>query len=220
MNSKKQEAKNKKLYRAVMELDELRKITWNAPLIKLPKPIQFGWTKKLKLRDDCANRKDAHIYRQIMDEIQVPVFSRKQHFIDKKGQSLVPGLRLVRSNEWLKIGWPEHYKKYFYFGLHEVKTSWGTRYDEGYKFIQRFYFVDQIIPRFMTHERAILPEVETRIQELNRFIENNGGWNAYSHYKKGRTYRDRDYNQPRFNMIEELKENEIREVLTYNTDNE
>lgn len=217
MNSKKKEAKNKKLYRSVMELDELRKITWNAPWIKLPKPIQIGWIKKFQLRDDCKNRQDSHIYRKIMEHVQVPVFCRKQHFIDKKGQVIKPGIKLIRTKEWNNLGWPDFYKKYFYFGLHEVGTQYGkTHYDEGYKFIQRFYFVDYVIPRFVTHEQAKLPEVETRIRELEKYIENNGGWEAYYHYKKGRTYKDRDYNQPRFDMVEELKENEIREILKYN----
>lgn len=216
MNRKKKEVKLKSLYAAVKELDDLRSITWNAPLIKLPKPIQTGWVKTLTLRDDCKNRKDSHIYSTILEKIKVDVFCRKKDFLDKKGRDINAGVRIIRTNEWKNLGWPEHYKKYFFFGIHEI-SSWGnsTQYAEGYKFWQRFYFVDKIVPNFITHTRAKLPEVETRIAELESFIVNNGGWEKYYRYKSGHYQCEKDYTQPRFDMIEEIYENKIRDCLIY-----
>ncbi len=217
MNRKKKDVKNKALLSAVTEMDALNKITRDAPWIKLPKPIQTGWTKTLDLRDDCKNRSDAHIYREILEKVKVNAFCRKQDFLDRKGYPIKAGVRIIRTNEWEKLGWPEHYKKYFFFGVHEIGSSYfgQTYYAEGYKFWQRFYFVDKVVPHFITHTQAKLPEIETRISELDSFIRNNGGWDAYWHFKRGHVSKDRSYTQPRFDMMEELVNEEIRDCIVY-----
>lgn len=222
MFQKKKESKDKALYAAVRELSELQRISWNAPLIKLPKKIQTGWTKTLVLRDDCRNRKDFAIYQTILDKVKIDVFCRKADFINSNGRPINTGIKIIRTNEWKDLNWPDSYKKYFEFGTFAVETYGRTQYIEGYRYWQRFYFVDKIVPYFITHTQAKLPEVETRIAELKSYIEKHGGWDRYYRYKNGSSGKkgDWDYSQKRFDVVEEIFENQIKDCIIYGNDEE
>ena len=191
MLPKKQLQKQKKVYAAVTELCKLNKISWNAPLIPLAKLIQTGWVKGFTLRDDCSRRSDAQVYRTICKQIQAPVFCRKKNFIDKKGKEIKPGFRIIGKGEWDNLGWPEHYKKYFAYDIWSIGRS---HTKEGWGFWRGYYFIEEIKPYFITHQRTKIPEVETRIAELEGFINNNNGWKIFEHYKRGHYWdrRERD----------------------------
>lgn len=217
MKPNKKEEANKKLLAVVAEYCELNKVTRNAPWVKLDKPIQTGWTKHHRLREDCSVRSDAAIFKTILKEIDVPIFCRKQDFMDRKGIIMNAGLRVIRENTWDKLGWPESYKKYFLFGTYLVEwhyetTGVPTFYSQkkqivGYKIKQEFYFEQAIKPYFVTHRQPILPEVESRQKELSSYIENHGGWTKYEHIKRGSAYQSRDwsdYNSEWLNKDDEI----------------
>ena len=150
MNPIKKEQDNKKIISTVKELNELNKILRDTPWVKLDKPIQTGWTKCHKLRDDCASRDDADTFKRILDTIDVSVFCRKQDFKDRKGVVMNAGLKVIRENHWVKLNWPESYKKYFLFGTYLVEYDSDSRgyahyYSTkksvvGFKIKQEFYF--------------------------------------------------------------------------------
>ena len=203
MKAHKKEEANKELLAVVREIDELRKIVYDAPWIKLDKPIQTGWTKLHVLRDDCKARADADIFKRILGVIDVPIFSRRKDFKDRHGIVMNAGLRVIRENYWDKLEWPESYKKYFLFGTYLVEWDMETRYVPtyfvnrkhvvGFRMKQEFYFEEIIKPYLVTHRRPILPEIESRQAELDAYIESHGGWSKYEYIKRGSSYQHRDW---------------------------
>ena len=201
MKPNKHEDSNKKLLSAVEESYNLSKISRETPWVKLDKPIQTGWLKYHKLRDDCASRYDAQIFNTILSEIDVPVFCRKTDFKDRHGVAMNAGLKVIRQNVWDNLNWPESYKKYFLFGTYLVDWDCddgrvpcyiqNKKQVTGYKIKQAFYFEEVVKPYFVTHRKPILPEIESRQAELSAFIEKNGGWSKYEYIKKGASYRHR-----------------------------
>jgi hypothetical protein len=203
MKPNKKEEANKELLAAVKESNELYKVRRDTPWVKLDKPIHTGWTKCHVLRDDCKARSDADVFKRILGVIDVPIFSRRKDFKVRNGIVMNAGLRVIRENAWDKLEWPESFKKYFLYGAYFVEWDMESRYRPthypnkklvvGFKLKQEFYFEEVIKPYLVTHRQPILPDIESRLAELDSFIENNGGWTKWEYLKKGSSYRHRDW---------------------------
>ena len=188
---------DKKALALERELNKLLELSWKAPIIPLEKPYQNGWIKFYVLRDDYTRRTDTNVYLRILKEVGIERFSRNKNFLDKNGRPLTPGLKIIGKNEWDKLGWPEHYKKYFYYGLHPVETRWGTGGTrEGYKLTHTFYLVEAIRPHMVTHTKVIYPDVQKRIREIYNTFEHKQYWSRLWHLKGQKmSYDKKDYNQ-------------------------
>ncbi len=187
--------KDKDILAYVRELDKLNKITRDAPLVKLEKPYQNGWTKYLVLRDDYTRRADAHIYIEILKEIGEECFCRKMDFKNYNGQEYGPQLRIVGKNEWEALGWTPQHRKHFEFGRFRRDRYFGMTWGgniEGYRMIKPFFLEEAIKPHFITHVKTIFPEVESRISFIRNKFKNNQLWNRYD-YLKGRKRQSRDW---------------------------
>lgn len=202
--------KDKSILAYVRELDELHKISWNAPLIKLAKPYQNGWTKYFALRDDYTRRADAKAHFDILAEIGGEAFCRKVDFVDRHGKSYGPGLRIIGKNEWEALGWPEHYKKYFSFGIYYENNYNFRSYKEGYKFVRPFCFVEQIRPHFVTHTRTIYPDVESRKQKLRNKFDQERWWDRFNKLK-GRRRGSYDYRGAKARYLQAIGTKEMEE---------
>jgi hypothetical protein len=211
MLANKKESKDKSIFAYVRELNKLHHITWHAPLIKLEKPYQNGWTKYFTLRDDYTRRDDSKAHWDILKVIGTEAFCRKQNFLDRKGKEYGPGLRVIGKNEWDGLKWPEHYKKYFVFGRWHVQHvyGWGGTV-EGYKFARPFCFVEAIKPHFVTHIRTHYPEVEARIKYIHNLFEREQLWNRFNKLKGVRRFSS-DYRLAKDRYLEALGTKEVEE---------
>ncbi len=203
--------RDKSILAHVREMDALNRVTRQAPLIPLAKPYQNGWTKFFVLRDDYTRRTDAKVHLDILAKISSENFCRRRDFLDKKGREYGPSLGTIGKNEWETLGWPEHYKKYFTYGLHHVENFYGYRgVVEGYKFVRPFCFVEAIKPHFITHTRTIYPEVESRLAELRNLFDAKQYWNRYNKLK-GRRRCSSDYRLMKSWYLEAIGTKEIEE---------
>jgi hypothetical protein len=197
----------------VRELDKLRKLTWNAPIIPLAKPYQNGWTKFYVLRDDYTRRSDAMVFIRILKEIGTECFCRKTDFIDRNGRVISPGLRVIGKDEWDKIGWPDHYKKHFRYGFHR-QYGYGWSWNrgslvEGWAMTRPFFFIEAIKPHFVTHTRTIYPDVESRKAEIDNLFTHKQYWRRYSHMKGQSQNTEKDYTQRRVDFMRALGTEDI-----------
>lgn len=205
------EKKDKSILSYVRELDKLRRVTWNAPLIPLAKPYQNGWTKYFVLRDDYTRRNDAKAHVDILKVIGTECFCRKDNFLDRMGKPYGPGLRIIGKNEWDGLKWPEHYKKYFSYGIHYQRDAYGWNGKiEGYKFRRDFCFIEAIKPHFITHTRTIYPDVESRIAYINNKFDHEQLWKRY-HKLKGHSRHSADWRLAKDRFLEALGTKEIEE---------
>jgi hypothetical protein len=182
--------KDKSILAYVRELEKLRRLTWYAPVVKLDKPYQNGWTKYFILRDDYTRRTDAHVFHAILKKIGTEAFCRKLTFADRQGKPYGPHLRIIGKNEWEMLGWGEQFRKHFTYGIHNQKEIWGwtKKGIEGYKMTRPFFFVEAIKPHFVTHVRTIIPDVESRIAYINRHFDQEQLWRRYHKLKGARRH--------------------------------
>lgn len=210
MLKNKQTNKDKELLKLEREHNRLCKLSWHAPLVKLAHPYQNGWLKGFQLRDDISRRTDAAIFRRILTKINTIIFCRTKNFVKRNGETMAHDIDVIGKNEWEGLNWPEHYKKYFIFGY--VKHN--NRMIECYRFAYPYYFVEKITPHFVTHQRAVIPEVESRKQEIRNKL-GRGLWNRLDNLH-GRRKGSDDWRLSKIRTHEALGTKEIEEIR-YNT---
>lgn len=186
MNLNKQLREQKKLFKLDSELNKLQRQRYEAPWVKLPKPIQTGWLKRFRLRDDCTRRSDAHCYSTILKHIGTTAFCRRKDFKYKDNEEIKLKLKIVGVGEWDNLGWPEYWKKkYFMFGTWDIGNRFTSHYIQGYRFFQDFYFEEFIEPYFVTHEQIKIGEIETRIAEIENYFYRENKWPKIDKYVHG-----------------------------------
>lgn len=179
--------RDKEIIRAVKEMDALRKVSREAPLIPLSKPYQNGWIRYYVLRDDYTRRSDAQVFHTMIGTVGTEIFSRKIDFLDRKGQERHPGLRVIGKREWEVLNWPASHTKYFRYGKWHEKNIWGysTAGVEGYKMERPFFFIEAVRPHFVTHTKTIYPDIESRMKYLQNKFEKHQLWHRYGKLKGG-----------------------------------
>jgi len=202
----KQTDKDKSILKLQRELSRLWQAKWNYPLIEVDVPYQNGWTKSFELRDDISRRTDAAVFKKILKRINSKVFCRTKNFLKRDGTAIPHDLDVIGVNEWEGLGWPEHYKKYFYFGY----IIRHRRIIKCYSFINSYYFVDKIEPHIITHQRVVIPQVESRIAEI-RAKMSRGLWNRLNNLKGCRRMSD-DWRLSKQRAFEALNTKEIEDI--------
>jgi len=84
-------------------------------------------------------------------------------------------LRAIHQYEWEQKKYPEEWRKYF---RHEVVLEW-KRYRDRWVFAQPDLFELKVELNWQWYYREVYPAVETRLSELNRWIELHLGWQRY-----------------------------------------
>ncbi len=187
------------LLRMYRTLNELQHKYWSRPLIKLDTPIRSGWKRSYILRSDVANRADAHIYEDVLREINSTRYCANKDFMAKahKGKTWEPipqQPNTVRVNRWeeLRAIWTPQHLKHF-----AAYTHWtvgrchyhatGFLCNCRYCNIPPFYFDFKVEPHFITHVRECDPELESKIAHLQNHFRIHNLWtkianlHGYSH---------------------------------------
>lgn len=189
------EEKDKKIIRFCKRLYELRRAEREIPLVPLPKPIQRGFKKSFKLREDISRRNDAHIFKRILGVINTTVYCKTQDFKVKKYHSnqltdIPHSLDYISEYEWGKLNWPQSLKKWFILRSKHIDTKYGlSRIPiKGYYFSHPYFFDTKIEPHFVTHTCPVDVNIKREIAEIEAFMTNNSGWARLGHLK-GYTHR-------------------------------
>jgi len=175
-------ARDKHLLRLERELNRLYKARWNAPIMPLEHPYQRGWIKTYVLRADVARRADADVFREVLAKINRRVFSRKRDFMHPNGGPLSLTPRIITMSEWERLGWTQKQRRLFGFGHWRGDKCWSQRhisaprnYVLGFKLVHDSWLEEDIQPNLITHQRVELPEVRSRIAEIEAHLERRNG---------------------------------------------
>ncbi len=180
-------ARHKHLLALEREYRQLLKAHYNAPLIEVDEPYQRGWVRSLHLRDDITRRKDAPTLKAILHQINVYQYCRNKNFTQRNGQTrkiepIGHHSKRFTHQEWQRLSWADTYKKYFEYQLvSESKRAGEIRWNHKYVFKFEYYFVSKIEKNIVTHQRASLPEVQARIQEIRNYMDTHLGWKTLNH---------------------------------------
>ena len=180
------EARDKKLLRLRKRQNEIYRIERGLPLIALDKPIQKGFKKDFVLRDDVARRRDSNDLQRILGAINHTVYCKNQDFKVKKWHSnqmedIPHKLAHIPANKWDKLGWPEHFKKWFVYEERPYVGKYSTFIVKGYWFKYPYMFTERILPNFVTHVKQIDTNLEKEKKEIQQYFEQHNGWQRLHH---------------------------------------
>ncbi|HYC70952.1 MAG TPA: hypothetical protein VEB66_07095 [Opitutaceae bacterium] len=164
---------DKELLRLDRELDRLRLAQWHAPIVPLEHPYQRGWVKTLVLREDAAHHPDAKVFRAVLAAVNQRVFWPRRDFLRRDGSVVGVRPKLIRLHEWRSLAWSPAHQRLFAWGSWSTEDSHSCglrRGVPGFRLMRPWFLEEAIFPHMITHQRVDLPEVRSRIAEIeNRF---------------------------------------------------
>ncbi len=173
--------RDKGLLRLERELNRLHQAQGQAPIVPLEHPYQRGWVKSFVLRPDALHHPEAAIFSAVLTVVNQRVLSRNREFVSSRGHAIVLRPRIIPVWEWSRRPWPFSHQRLFVYGRWQTERfySWSThRYSEvevGFKLFRTWWLEEQVQPHLITHKRAELPEVRSRIAEIESYLEANLG---------------------------------------------
>ncbi len=212
---------DKKLLSLMREYRRLQEGVRNAQVIKLSHPYQRGWIRHYRLTKKASRRKNAHQLKAVMDIVDCPRICRNKKFTEWCGRNkrkvpiphkfhpLTPYSLLKAPNEILK------YFHHPQLGCDLTKAQlrrlalmhWGGLFEIDC--LHHFTLV--IEPWFVTHQKVDMPELKSRIAELEAYFENNNGWHRF-HHLHGYSWKWHA-NLSRYEKRKRIDEREIQEAL-------
>jgi hypothetical protein len=172
---------DKQLLRLEREAWRLHRAWHDAPVVPLERPYQRGWTKTYVLADGIDRRRDAPIYRSILAVINRRVYSRDRSFVLRRtGEPIVLRPRVLHRREMEQYGWPPQHLALFELGTWLITEApswirWGRGHFLGYKLVRNEWLREEVQPHLVTHRRVLLPEVESRLAEIESFLTRTCG---------------------------------------------
>ncbi len=185
--SDKHAARDKHLLRLERELTRLRKAKWNAPIIPLEHPYQRGWVKTFKLRDDALHHPEVKVFRAVLLVVNQKVTSRNRDFVHKNGGPHVLRPRIIPVCEWVRRPWPFSHQRLFAYGQWELEEIylWTTHQQRnwirGFRLMRTWWLEKIVGPLMITHQKVDLPEVRSRIAEIEAHFTARLGRERLSH---------------------------------------
>jgi hypothetical protein len=192
--------RDKKLLRLERELNRLHQAQGNAPIIPLERPYQRGWVKSYTLREDALHHPDIRFFAAVLKVVNQKVYAKKREFISRCGEEMVLHPRIIPAREWSRLAWPIGCQRLFAYGhwwVEDIFPWTPKRWRQhiiGFKLI-RFWWLEEIVePHLITHQRVELPEVRSRIAEIESFFSACQGRNRLSrlHGRRCRWFGDPD----------------------------
>ena len=184
----KQDLLDRRIRAAAREYDELSQRRFT--VIKLDEAIQRGWRRFFVLSEHAERRKDRDILAAILALIGTEQCCRRPDFrtrgrrsrrIIEAGQSL----RRIGDREWEKLQIPSSWLPYF--KIHRY-SEWGRPAFRA-EFAHPSLFEFRVEPFWVWEIREPDPAIETRLEELRRWLELNGGWHRWAWLNGWRRWR-------------------------------
>ncbi|HWA25298.1 MAG TPA: hypothetical protein VG734_06540 [Lacunisphaera sp.] len=175
----KKSARDKRLLRLERELNRLYRARWHAPIIPLEHPYQRGWVKTYRLRADALHHPDAKVFQAVFPVVNHRVISRRRDFLAKDGRVVGLGPRIIPVHEWARRPWPFTHQRLFAYGdwPWDMADSWGVRqgHIRGFRLMRTWWLEEFVGPLMITHQRVDLPDVRTRIAEIESHLRHTCG---------------------------------------------
>lgn len=178
------EERQKEARRLMREMRKLWKARQDLGYIELDKPVRHGWFKHLTLRDDIARRKDAPVFRRVLELSGIEIWGRDKQHADKlwksrqnrNGVVQYPGMRKLSQKHFKRLS-PRVAKWYEGF-------EWHYRVGEGntkryYCRVPSYFFVPTYTKAYITKRQIVDPDIESRLSEIDRILTSNEYYGLY-----------------------------------------
>lgn len=184
-------AEDRKLRQLIQEQRRLHQAMWNAPVVPLKQPYQRGWYRYLVLSEQASRRPDFEQLEILLGFVNQKQYCRKKRFL----QYCPARMREVEMNhrprrftlsEMRQSKMPDCLLRYF-------------RHTSGFRVINREFlrelpmrgcpgtfevncehlFESVVAPYIVTHQKVDMPEVRSRLDEIDEYLEQSNGWGRY-----------------------------------------
>lgn len=179
----KKSARDKRLLRLERERDRLHLAERHAPIVPLERPYQRGWVKTFGLRKDALHHPDRAAFEAVLAVVNQRVYSRRDDFVDRTGRPIVLNPRVIGRRQWRKLAWTARHRRLFAYGIwsddavsfDRIHTlcHWRRR---GFKLMTAWWLQEQVLPFMITHRRECLPDVESRLAEIESHLRHTCGY--------------------------------------------
>ena len=166
---------DKRVIAAVREYNNLSRRRFK--IIKLDCPVQRGWRRFYVLSESARNRLDRAVIEAILPVIGTVIIHHSRDFRKRRGRrsrklvEIEQPLRPVPAHEWQRKSYPNQWKRYFRF---ELLLEWKL-WHPCWVFAEPSFYELRIEPNWLWYFREIDPSVETRLSELDRWLEFHDG---------------------------------------------
>lgn len=179
-------SRDKLLLRLERERNRLYKAKGDAPIIPLERPYQRGWVKSFVLREDTLHHPDINHFRAVLKEVNKKIYSKKRDFVSRTGEITLLRARIIPVREWAKLAWPLGCQRLFAYGNWRVEdfSPWmphrWRQHVIGFKLMRDWWLEEEIQPHLITHQRVDLPDVRSRIAEIEAYFATHQGYQRLS----------------------------------------
>lgn len=187
-------SRHKKWRALMLERQELRALIDDAPLVKLEEPYQKGFVRYYELSAKAKERDDYEALNQALGYVRNVQCCRRGDFLVKKKKS--KGLR-PRGHELTQMSLrhllmfdiPEELLLYFVFYTGRPVESYQEvreLYREGgrhHLWFRHAVLCERVIkPHMITHQKAVLSDVESRLDFINKVMDRDHVCERLSRY--------------------------------------
>jgi hypothetical protein len=178
---------------------------------KLDRPIQRGWRRSYVLSESGATRPDRLVLEAILIVIGSAIVSWRRDFCRRRGRrrklfEIEQPLKSIPIYEWKRKNYPDDWLSYFSV---ELVQDWNQQWCPHWVFEQPSLYELRVERNWLWYFREVDPAVETRLSELDRWLECRQGWRRYC-WLKGR--RQHGWWTDRNNRRRELRREHQREI--------
>jgi hypothetical protein len=159
--------------------------------IALHPPVMRGWKRYFVLRDNVARSKQASFFESILSKINTTQYSHRKDFKVKRRKwgkkvYVVKEQHLLQPQTFCfnKMKFTEAEKQFFEERM--VHDQWASKPYKIYVFTEPWRFVLPVRPNIITKTRARDEPIESRIQQINNYLENGALIGRLNHLSNGR----------------------------------
>jgi hypothetical protein len=135
------------------------------------------------------------MFREMLRAVNQRVYSRNREFRSARGFPIVLGTRRISLHRWAKLDWPASHQRFFRLGCWRIADEEFRRsqpchrvWRRGYKLETDWWLREDMQPAMITHQRVALPDVESRLAEIEAVMTRVCGWDRLQRLH-GRSWR-------------------------------
>lgn len=198
---------DRELIAIIREHDSLQKSRYT--ITKLDPPIQQGWRRSHVMTERALSRLDHSVLEEILKVIGQSVVHHGRDFRRRSGRSrklveIQQPLRPIPIHEWGHKKYPQSWFRYFRY---ELRLGRNRHWQPYWIFIDDSLYRLKIARNWIEQRREIDPSIESRLAEIEEWLESRQGWRRYG-WLKGRR-QSWYWNNRRYRLLERVHRREI-----------
>jgi hypothetical protein len=154
-------------------------------ITRLHQPYQRGWRRHYVLGERALHHPDRTMLESILEVIGSTKLHHSRTFQHRRGRSrklceIEQPLRPIPVHEWQHKRFPDAWFRFFRY---QLLLEWNGHWQPYWVFDQPSLYRLKVVRNWIEFIRQIDPAIESRLSELERWLECHRGWQRYGWLK-------------------------------------